>query len=103
MNTKAIYSVPFSLNDDTVEFIVQAQDLSACSTPSNCIRPAGLAFDKYGRLFVSSDSSGEVSFLCLFQILDCADLPIRFLLFKGQNKSERTGFISSNTWCIHGT
>ena len=33
-------------------------DNSKC--PSNCFRPAGLAFDKQGRLYVSSDASGEI-------------------------------------------
>jgi len=30
------------------------------SCPGSCFRPVGLDFDKKGRLFVSSDSSGEV-------------------------------------------
>lgn len=33
--------------------------------PSECLRPVGLAFDGKGRLFVSSDSTGEVSY-CVF-------------------------------------
>lgn len=28
--------------------------------PSGCFRPAGLAFDKSGRLFLTSDSTGEL-------------------------------------------
>lgn len=31
---------------------------TAC--PSNCFRPVGLAFDSQGRMFVSSDASGEI-------------------------------------------
>lgn len=34
------------------------QDNSAC--PDDCFRPAGMAFDSQGRLFVSSDESGEI-------------------------------------------
>jgi glucose/arabinose dehydrogenase len=34
------------------------QDLSKC--PDNCFRPVGMAIDSQGRIFVSSDSSGEV-------------------------------------------
>ncbi|KAK0643959.1 soluble quino protein glucose/sorbosone dehydrogenase [Cercophora newfieldiana] len=30
------------------------------SCPTGCFRPVGLAFDKKGRLFVSSDSTGEI-------------------------------------------
>jgi hypothetical protein len=30
------------------------------SCPSGCFRPVGLAIDKKGRLFVSSDTSGEI-------------------------------------------
>ena len=33
-------------------------DNSAC--PGNCFRPVGLAFDSQGRMFVSSDASGEI-------------------------------------------
>ena len=33
-------------------------DNSKC--PDNCFRPVGLAFDKQGRMFVSSDLSGEI-------------------------------------------
>ncbi|KAH4903227.1 hypothetical protein HBI80_117580 [Parastagonospora nodorum] len=38
--------------------IVSNPDLSAC--PSNCFRPVGLAWDSQGRLFMSSDSTGEI-------------------------------------------
>lgn len=33
-------------------------DNDAC--PDNCFRPTGLAFDTQGRLFMSSDSTGEI-------------------------------------------
>ena len=33
-------------------------DNSLC--PNDCFRPAGLVFDQNGRLFVSSDASGEI-------------------------------------------
>jgi glucose/arabinose dehydrogenase len=33
-------------------------DLSVC--PNNCFRPVGMAFDGQGRLFVSSDATGEI-------------------------------------------
>lgn len=38
--------------------ILANQDLSAC--PDNCFRPVGLAFDNQGRVFMSSDASGEI-------------------------------------------
>ncbi|KAF7196403.1 L-sorbosone dehydrogenase [Pseudocercospora fuligena] len=38
--------------------IMSNQDLSAC--PSGCFRPVGLAWDQQGRLFMSSDSTGEI-------------------------------------------
>jgi len=38
--------------------IVSNADISAC--PSNCFRPVGLAWDGNGRLFMSSDSTGEI-------------------------------------------
>jgi hypothetical protein len=38
--------------------IVSNSDLAAC--PGNCFRPVGLAWDAQGRLFMSSDSTGEI-------------------------------------------
>lgn len=38
--------------------VMENSDISGC--PFNCFRPVGLAFDEKGRLFVSSDSSGEI-------------------------------------------
>lgn len=38
--------------------IVSNPNLSAC--PQNCFRPVGLAWDSQGRLFMSSDATGEI-------------------------------------------
>ncbi|KAG8700978.1 hypothetical protein FRC09_005631 [Ceratobasidium sp. 395] len=38
--------------------VVAMPDITKC--PNGCIRPVGLAFDRLGRLFVSSDSTGEI-------------------------------------------
>ncbi|KAF2131436.1 soluble quino protein glucose dehydrogenase [Dothidotthia symphoricarpi CBS 119687] len=38
--------------------IVANPDMSAC--PGSCFRPVGLAWDSQGRLFMSSDSTGEI-------------------------------------------
>lgn len=38
--------------------IVANQDNSQC--PSGCFRPVGLAWDSQGRLFMSSDATGEI-------------------------------------------
>lgn len=38
--------------------IVSNPDLSKC--PDGCFRPVGLAWDSEGRLFMSSDSTGEI-------------------------------------------
>jgi hypothetical protein len=40
------------------ETVVGAPDLSQC--PNGCVRPVGVAFDRLGRLFVSSDTTGEI-------------------------------------------
>jgi glucose/arabinose dehydrogenase len=59
------------------QFLVQAANLTSC--PGTCIRPVGLGFDKDGKLFVSSDSSGEVR--CLVPITtitsDCRNSALR--------------------------
>ncbi|KAF1972946.1 soluble quino protein glucose dehydrogenase [Bimuria novae-zelandiae CBS 107.79] len=44
-------------NSSTVD-IVSNPDLSRC--PDECLRPVGLAWDFEGRLFMSSDSTGEI-------------------------------------------
>ncbi|KAF8595240.1 soluble quino protein glucose dehydrogenase [Ceratobasidium sp. AG-I] len=41
------------------ETVVGAPNTAAC--PDGCIRPVGLLFDNLGRLFVTSDTTGEVS------------------------------------------
>jgi hypothetical protein len=38
--------------------ILSNPDLNAC--PSQCFRPVGLAWGRNGRLFMSSDASGEI-------------------------------------------
>jgi hypothetical protein len=44
-------------NDSTVDVLTNP-DLSKC--PDDCFRPVGLAWDSQGRLFMSSDSTGEI-------------------------------------------
>ena len=36
------------------------EDITACENAQNCFRPVGVAIDGQGRVFVSSDSSGEI-------------------------------------------
>jgi glucose/arabinose dehydrogenase len=38
--------------------VMENTNIGAC--PNNCFRPVGLSFDQKGRLFVSSDTSGEI-------------------------------------------
>ena len=45
-------------NNTAATDIFTNADNSKC--PTNCFRPAGLTFDSQGRLFVSSDASGEI-------------------------------------------
>ncbi|KAI1373112.1 soluble quino protein glucose dehydrogenase [Hypoxylon crocopeplum] len=48
-----------NVSDTTaVEYIVQNQDTAQC--PGSCFRPVGLAFDTKGRLFMTSDQTGEI-------------------------------------------
>ncbi|KAF9002520.1 soluble quino protein glucose/sorbosone dehydrogenase [Cyathus striatus] len=49
--TSSITTLPYS-------FIIQAAVLTTC--PGNCIRPVGLVFGADNRLYVTSDSSGEL-------------------------------------------
>lgn len=47
-----------SNNNTAITDIFGNADNSVC--PNNCFRPVGLAFDSKGRLFVSSDATGEI-------------------------------------------
>lgn len=44
-------------NTATTDILTNSNN-SAC--PKQCLRPVGIAFDKQGRLFLSSDSTGEI-------------------------------------------
>lgn len=48
-------------NTATVDILANP-DNSVCKedSPGNCIRPVGIAFDSHGRLFMSSDDTGEI-------------------------------------------
>ncbi|KAG7133076.1 hypothetical protein HYQ46_009368 [Verticillium longisporum] len=46
---------------DSLTHIVRMTDLSTC--PENCFRPVGLAWESQGRLYVTSDSTGEIFIL----------------------------------------
>ena len=50
--------IPTSTSQSAVKVVLQNADNNKC--PSKCFRPVGIAFDKYGRLFFSSDASGEI-------------------------------------------
>ncbi|KAF4595796.1 glucose/sorbosone dehydrogenase [Ophiocordyceps camponoti-floridani] len=49
---------PTNDNPDAATDVLSAPDLSEC--PDRCFRPVGLALDRRGRLWFSSDSSGEI-------------------------------------------
>lgn len=50
-------TAPADSNTSYTDIFANA-DNSAC--PGNCFRPVGIAFDTQGRMFVSSDSTGEI-------------------------------------------
>lgn len=50
--------VAASDNKTAATDILTNADNSQC--PSNCFRPVGIAFDQQGRLFMSSDATGEI-------------------------------------------
>lgn len=51
--------------------ILANADNSAC--PKRCFRPVGIAFDRYGRLFFSSDATGEIYVVTKTQVLTQTD------------------------------
>lgn len=54
--------VATSDNNTATTDILANPDNSVCkkNSPGNCIRPVGIAFDSLGRLFMSSDDTGEI-------------------------------------------
>jgi hypothetical protein len=48
---------PANSNNSAVD-VVSNPDVSVC--PDDCFRPVGLAWDSQGRLFFSSDATGEI-------------------------------------------
>lgn len=51
--------------------ILANADNSAC--PKRCFRPVGIAFDRYGRLFLSSDATGEIYVVTKAQVSPLTD------------------------------
>ncbi|OBS22570.1 hypothetical protein FPOA_08906 [Fusarium poae] len=51
---------PVSASDDAKAEVPLVWNNDNTKCPSGCFRPAGLAFDKAGRLFMTSDSTGEL-------------------------------------------
>ncbi|KAI5860915.1 soluble quino protein glucose dehydrogenase [Durotheca rogersii] len=51
-------AVDVASSDEAVEYILQNEDNNLC--PGACFRPTGLAFDDGGRLYMTSDSTGEL-------------------------------------------
>ena len=47
-----------STSNNSAITVLSNTDLTAC--PDKCFRPVGLAFDARGRLFMSSDATGEI-------------------------------------------
>ncbi|KAJ4256940.1 hypothetical protein NW762_009036 [Fusarium torreyae] len=54
---------PVSASDDPKAEVPLMWNTDNAKCPSGCFRPAGLAFDKAGRLFMTSDSTGELYIL----------------------------------------
>ena len=54
--------VAASDNNTAATDILANPDNSICrkDSPGNCLRPVGIAFDSHGRLFMSSDDTGEI-------------------------------------------
>ena len=48
---------PANSNTSYTDVVANANN-TAC--PGNCFRPVGIAFDSQGRMFFSSDASGEI-------------------------------------------
>lgn len=51
---------PVGASDNTTAAIDIFANADNDACPDDCFRPAGLAFDSQGRLFMSSDATGEI-------------------------------------------
>ena len=51
---------PLAASDNTTAALDIFANVDNDACPDNCFRPAGLAFDTQGRLFMTSDATGEI-------------------------------------------
>ena len=51
---------PVAASDNTTAAIDIFANVDTNACPDHCFRPTGLAFDSQGRLFMSSDATGEI-------------------------------------------
>ncbi|ROV87989.1 hypothetical protein VSDG_09198 [Cytospora chrysosperma] len=56
----AATGMPTEPSDSTTAMVDIIRNTDDSSCPSSCLRPVGLAIDRQGRLFFSSDSTGEI-------------------------------------------
>ncbi len=52
--------MPVHARDSKTAAVPIMENSNTGSCPNSCFRPVGLDFDAKGRLFVSSDTSGEI-------------------------------------------
>jgi hypothetical protein len=57
---------PVAAPDNTTAAIDIFSNVDNKACPDNCFRPTGLAFDSQGRLFMSSDATGEIYVIARF-------------------------------------
>lgn len=56
----AATGMPTEASDSTTAIVDIIRNTDYRSCPSSCLRPVGMAIDGQGRLFFSSDSTGEI-------------------------------------------
>lgn len=52
--------MPTEASDSTTAIVSVIRNADDSSCPSSCLRPVGMAIDSEGRLFFSSDATGEI-------------------------------------------
>lgn len=76
---------PVAASDNTTAALDIFANVDNDACPDNCFRPAGLAFDTQGRLFMTSDATGEIYVIARESMSSPAD--------STTNRSSQTGAV----------
>jgi hypothetical protein len=93
---------PLATPDNTTASMDVFGNLDNKVCPEQCFRPAGLAFDNNGRLFMTSDASGEIYVVIRDSPSDSKDSNGRLPSQAWPSRASPTGLIASVLLAVSG-